>query len=84
MSDPKHMKAFLEELAELMVKHGVEMDVIESDYNYSTVVDGIEFTQNSVFNDSHDEVVPYSTAMVGKSVYPEDVSRSIENIKVGF
>ena len=51
MSDKptKHMKDFLNELAELFDKYNIEAEAVDDDANYYPSVDGVEFDQKSDF-----------------------------------
>jgi hypothetical protein len=48
------LRDFLGELADLLVKHGVEICAIENTYAYSVSVDGVGFYQNSRYDTQSD------------------------------
>lgn len=62
----KDMAAFLNELADLLEKHDVEMEALEATIGYDCYADGIEFTINSKWNDEGGLVREFIEVNVGR------------------
>ena len=71
----KHMNLFLTELADLLIKHDIEMEATDDGANYYPSISGIEFFQKAVYDsdDSDDPIREYSYYSVPKCINGNDI-----------
>ena len=53
----KPMKDFMNDLADLMEQHGVEMDIVAHTHNYMFTLDGLSFTMRATYDPEADTMI---------------------------